>query len=128
MLVRHVERSRDISIQAPTFCEAHEQSSLLLLNALVLFYSMFLVPRFRDPSTSVGMTFCWFEDAYKDEILTTPLRFAQDDIGLSFRARSRNLFLVCNMDEILTTPLRSAQDDTFMRSLRLHFVPLRMTL
>ncbi len=37
-----------------------------------------------------------FEDANKDEILTTPLHSAQDDI----------------MDEILTTPLRSAQDDS----------------
>ena len=29
--------------------------------------------------TSLRMTFCWFEDAKVDEILTTPLRSAQDD-------------------------------------------------
>ena len=66
------------------------------------------------------MTFCWLEDANADEILTTSLRSAQDDI----MAKDDG-----NKDEILTTPFHFAQDDGIrMRSSRLHFVPLRMTV
>ena len=103
------------------------------------------------------MTFCWFEDANADEILTTtlrnawgwhfygilttPLRSAQDDKadeiltttlrnawGWHFYEILRLRSGWHNKDEILTTPLHSAQDDiTRNRSSRLHFVPLRMT-